>query len=239
MEMKKISWIKIIAMMLVLCMLLTSCSVLESAYDTVCGWFGIGDDDTDDDTDNTNPDEENPNPDELIPCQHPTTKVTNAKPTTCTKAGYTGDTVCAVCGTILAKGSEIPIADHSYDAGMITKTPTCISTGTFTYTCTGCGTTKSDELPTVDHLDEYHDMLDGTHNHTCSTCTMTENEEHVPTDDGMYVPASCEESALSRIAVYHALAAYGRTFCKRNVHVDGRIRANVWQKIPDCGKAHR
>ena len=197
MEMKKISWIKIIAMMLVLCMLLTSCSVLEGAYDTVCGWFGIGDDDTDDDTDNTTPDEENPNPDELTPCQHPTTKVTNAKPTTCTKAGYTGDTVCAVCGTILAKGSEIPIAEHSYDAGMITKTPTCISTGTFTYTCTGCGTTKSDELPTVGHLDEYHDMLDGTHNHTCSTCTMTENEEHVPTDDGMYVPASCEESAYT------------------------------------------
>lgn len=196
MKMKKISWIKIIAMTLVLCMLLTSCSVLEGAYDTVCDWLGFGEDD-DTDCDDGGDDTTDDNNSDETPCQHPTSTVTNAKPTTCTEAGYTGDTVCSVCGTILARGSEIPMADHSYDEGMVTKTPTCISTGTFTYTCMGCGITKSDELPTVEHLDEYHDMLDGTHNHTCSTCTMTENEEHVPTDEGVYVPASCEESAYT------------------------------------------
>ena len=46
--------------------------------------------------------------------------------------------------------------DHAWNAGVVTKMPNCIATGTYTYTCVGCGATKVEELPvsgvhTYDH----------------------------------------------------------------------------------------
>lgn len=45
---------------------------------------------------------------------HQDTKVVNAKPATCTEDGYTGDTVCAACGKVLAKGEVIKALGHDY-----------------------------------------------------------------------------------------------------------------------------
>ena len=132
-----------------------------------------------------------------IPSPAHNTALKNEKPATCSAEGYTGDKVCTDCGTIVEKGSAIPVTSHLFDEGMTTKLPTCIDAGTLTYTCTQCGATRSESLPTVAHDDRYHDMLDGTHNHTCTTCTLTENEAHVPTDEGRFVPASCEEKAYT------------------------------------------
>ena len=48
---------------------------------------------------------------------HTETKVENAKDATCTEDGYTGDTVCAVCGKVLAKGEVIKALGHEYKDG--------------------------------------------------------------------------------------------------------------------------
>lgn len=52
---------------------------------------------------------------------HQDTKVVNAKPATCTEDGYTGDTVCAVCGKVLAKGEVIKALGHDYKDGTCTR----------------------------------------------------------------------------------------------------------------------
>lgn len=130
-------------------------------------------------------------------CTHATTTLVGKKDATCAAEGYTGDTVCSACGEIVATGSAIQKKEHTWDNGVPTKNPTCIETGVLTITCAGCGDTKTQTLPTVEHKDEYHDALDGTHNHTCSTCTMNENEQHTPVDAGVFYPATCLEGAYT------------------------------------------
>lgn len=49
-----------------------------------------------------------------------TETVKNARPATCTAEGYTGDTVCAVCGTLLKSGAVIPLTAHQYEDGCCT-----------------------------------------------------------------------------------------------------------------------
>ena len=46
--------------------------------------------------------------------------VENEKKATCTDEGYTGDTVCSVCGYVIAKGETIPATGHSYQDGICT-----------------------------------------------------------------------------------------------------------------------
>ncbi len=46
-------------------------------------------------------------------CKHETTKLVDAKEATCTDAGYTGDTVCEACGTIVSEGKEIAAKGHT------------------------------------------------------------------------------------------------------------------------------
>lgn len=60
----------------------------------------------------------------------------------------TQETKCTECGAVLKKAGE-----HTWDAGKLTKEPTCKEKGIRTYTCTveGCGATKTEEIATVDH----------------------------------------------------------------------------------------
>lgn len=86
------------------------------------------------------------------PCQHKNTQVINVKGATCKETGYTGDVQCLDCLVIIQKGQEIPLTDHQYDEGVITKQPTQNEEGIKTYTCTVCGITKTEvlaQLPTV------------------------------------------------------------------------------------------
>lgn len=44
-----------------------------------------------------------------------TRTVENEKEATCTEDGYTGDTVCSVCGYEISKGESVPAAGHEYE----------------------------------------------------------------------------------------------------------------------------
>ena len=78
---------------------------------------------------------------------HQHTELRNAREVICTEEGYTGDTYCKDCGTKLSSGTTIAKTDHTWDSGKITKTATCKESGTKTYTCTSCNTTKTEEIP--------------------------------------------------------------------------------------------
>ena len=47
-------------------------------------------------------------------CKHENTKTVNAKAPTCLDKGYTGDTVCAVCGVLLESGTIIDAPGHQF-----------------------------------------------------------------------------------------------------------------------------
>lgn len=65
-------------------------------------------------------------PEEMViaPKGHGATEVVNAKEATCTQEGYTGDTICSVCKTVLEEGEVIPKTEHNFVNGV----------------CTACGT---------------------------------------------------------------------------------------------------
>ena len=56
---------------------------------------------------------------------------TDAKEATCTEEGYTGDIVCAVCGTVIEKGESMAKTAHQYKDGQ----------------CTACGKTDPSDEP--------------------------------------------------------------------------------------------
>ena len=80
-------------------------------------------------------------------CEHMNVEVKNSNKPSCTEEGYTGDTYCKGCGTKLSSGKTIAKTEHTWDSGKITKAATCTESGTKTYTCTSCNTTKTEEIP--------------------------------------------------------------------------------------------
>ena len=70
-------------------------------------------------------------------CKHSTTEVRNKKSPTCTVSGYTGDTVCTECETVLQLGTSVAPLGHSYKS-YVTKA-TFSSDGTAYKKCTVCG----------------------------------------------------------------------------------------------------
>lgn len=74
----------------------------------------------------------------------------NAKEATCTEVGYTGDKVCKWCGTMLEKGKEIPMKEHTsveVKAVEATCTTDGMTAGTKCSVCdkvlTGCEVVKA------------------------------------------------------------------------------------------------
>lgn len=83
-------------------------------------------------------------------CLHTNTEVQNAKESTCAETGYGGDVVCIDCGSTIATGAELELAEHKYHS-VITE-PTTSSQGYTTYICEVCGDSYVDSY--TDYVDE-------------------------------------------------------------------------------------
>lgn len=69
-----------------------------------------------------------------------TPKTVNAKAATCTEDGYTGDTVCSVCGYEISQGEAVPATGHIFTSYVPNGDATCTADGTETASCdNGCG----------------------------------------------------------------------------------------------------
>ncbi len=66
---------------------------------------------------------------------------------TCTEPGKTAGSHCDVCGKVLKAQEEIPAKGHTWDEGKITKKATLSKPGIRTRTCTVCGETKEEAIP--------------------------------------------------------------------------------------------
>ena len=86
---------------------------------------------------------------------HSETTVENSRNATCKDDGYTGDTVCTICGETIAAGEVLPkeTIPHTWDSGAVTVPATCTVDGVKTYTCTVCGATRTEMLSKINHRD--------------------------------------------------------------------------------------
>ena len=94
---------------------------------------------------------------------------------------------------------------HTWDSGKITKQPTCTEDGKKTYTCTTCGTTKTENLSATGHAwdngkitREATCTTDGQRTYTCATCKNIKTESisktgHKEVKD-VAVSATCENA---------------------------------------------
>ena len=121
---------------------------------------------------------------------HSLTKVINKKDATCTENGYTGDTVCAICGKEITKGETIQSKGHTevIDAAV---EPTCTKSGkTEGKHCSVCNAiiVAQTEIPATGHTEKTvvgkpatcteTGLTDGI---SCSVCgTVIKAQEEIP-----------------------------------------------------------
>lgn len=78
-------------------------------------------------------------------------KTVNAKAATCTEDGYTGDTVCSVCGYKISRGESVPALGHDWGEWTVSEPATCTDDGMEERSCATCGVTEERTLPALGH----------------------------------------------------------------------------------------
>ncbi len=118
-------------------------------------------------------------------CDHANTEVVDKKDATCTEEGYTGDIICADCGTELKKGEVIEKLAHTPEA-VAGKEATCTETGlTEGSKCSVCGEVLKEQETTaaLGHtwsewtvVKEATTEEAGMKERTCSVCSEKDTE---------------------------------------------------------------
>jgi len=143
--------------------------------------------------------------------------VENEVAATCGKAGsYESVVKCATCGNELSRETITVEAtgNHNYSAGVMTTPATCKDEGLMTYTCTGCGDTKSETIAKLTTHTEVTDaavaatctatgLTEGKHCSVCGTVIVAQQEvaklDHTPGDA---VEESRKEPTCSEVGTY-------------------------------------
>ena len=130
---------------------------------------------------------------------------------------------------------EIEYADHNWDAGEITKKPTCKDEGVKTYTCKDCGETKTESIAkTNDHTYGAwtKDTADN-HKHTCEICGKTETEAHKWNAGEITKPASHVSTGVKTYTCTECGETKTETLDKTTDHAYGE-----WTKHDDKQHKH-
>ncbi len=89
---------------------------------------------------------------------------------TCETTGKTEGSHCSVCNTVIKAQTTTAALGHNWDGGKVTKTATCTTAGTKTYTCTRCKKTRTETIAATGHKA----VKDAAVAATCETTGKTE-----------------------------------------------------------------
>lgn len=129
-------------------------------------------------------------------------------PATCTEPGMTETVFCEACDTILVEQKMIPARGHTWDEGIQTTDPTENATGIMTYNCTVCREIRTEEIPVLEHVHDYHPtvvaptcMEQGYTTYTCACGDSYQDNYVTPLGHTEEIiagkPASCTEPGLT------------------------------------------
>ena len=91
---------------------------------------------------------------DIDPSNHVNTRLINVVPASCIDRGYTGDTICEDCNTIIAYGQYTALLPHTWSEWEVAQESTCRVKGYERRTCEVCGEVEIRELPLEPHVDE-------------------------------------------------------------------------------------
>lgn len=109
------------------------------------------------------------------------TYTVNAKNSSCTEEGYTGDTYCSICGAMLKQGEVITRDAHYYNGTRTIQWQSCEQQGEIEHYCS-CGDSYIETLPALGHdLKETITRKataeqEGIRTYTCSRCGYSYTE---------------------------------------------------------------
>lgn len=139
----------------------------------------------------------------------PETKVVGETDSTCTVAGYTGNTVYVCCEAVKVPGTAKPLADHEYTVEKARVASTCITKGSVTKAC-ACGAENVQQLP-LDSKNHANDLVKTINKvePTCTTAGYTGDLYH----------ACCYVEGNTETQNRKALIAYGKVVATNGSHV--------------------
>lgn len=133
---------------------------------------------------------------------HQNTSIINVVNATCTKNGYTGDTFCSDCNSVIASGINTDMIKHEYSS--VVTAPTCTTGGFTTYTCSCGDTYTSDETAMLGHnmgsynvVEQASCTVSGLEIATCSRCDHNETRS-IPAKGHNYVDGECTSCGGSK-----------------------------------------
>lgn len=85
------------------------------------------------------------------PSNHVHTEIISAVAPTCTSTGWTAETKCAACDTVIEAQKVVPATGHSWNSGAVSTPAACMVDGVRTFTCDTCGETKTQSIPATGH----------------------------------------------------------------------------------------
>ena len=119
-------------------------------------------------------------------CTHTNTEIQNAAAASCEQSGYTGDTFCLDCQTVIASGTVIDASGHACGEWSDTVPAACTTEGVKSRSCTnnGCAYKETEVIPALGHqwddgtvTLEPTETTSGEKTYTCSACGETRTEE--------------------------------------------------------------
>lgn len=168
-------------------------------------------------------------------CAHADTEVKNARTATCQDEGYTGDTYCKDCSTLLRSGSTTAALGHSYTS-KVTKEPTATTEGVMTYICANCGhsyTQAIKKLQDDDNTEAPDDNPGSTDNKNPGTDMTDQNTDSSKPETGKpFIKGDSGKNGWDVIRSRIEAAEDGETI---NVDMNGStiVPQNIFESIKD------
>ena len=168
-------------------------------------------------------------------CAHANTEVKNARTATCQDEGYTGDTYCKDCNTLLCSGSITAALGHSYTS-KVTKEPTTTTEGVMTYICANCGhsyTQAIEKLQDDDNTGAPDDNQGSTDNKNPGTDMADQNTDSSKPETGK--PFIKEDSGKNGWDVIRSRIEAAKDGETINVDMNGStiVPQNIFESIKD------